>query len=192
MVGVMPRRRDPYQDLNEADRALWQRVRETITPLHPLSEDQILEDELLSSVAMPLDTSADTAMPSLAKPAPAAKAHPLIWSDDDPPLKADAKRIRQGVLKPTLSLDLHGYHVQRAEQALPLFFQQAKAQQHQWVEIITGHGRAKFSGHSSDTEKGILKRLLPEWLNQPGLRIFIKRVIPAPQARGGAVWVQLR
>jgi DNA-nicking Smr family endonuclease len=114
----------------------------------------------------------------------------VAWVEEKNLSRGDKKRIKQGVLKPTRSLDLHGYTVMRAEKTIPQFLAQAQRDGHQIVEIITGHGRFKISDEG--TEKGILKRLLPTWLSKPLNRHMIKRVMDAPYSRGGAVWVMLR
>lgn len=114
----------------------------------------------------------------------------LPWLETQHLSRGDKKRIKQGLLKPTRSFDLHGYTVVRAERAVPQFLAQARRDGHHVVEIITGHGRFKVT--DDGVEKGILKRLLPTWLENPLNRHMIKRVMEAPYSRGGAVWIILR
>jgi DNA-nicking Smr family endonuclease len=114
----------------------------------------------------------------------------LDWIETDQFSRGDKKRIKQGLLKPTRSLDLHGYTVARAEKTIPQFLAQAQRDTHQIVEIITGHGR--FKAVDDGIEKGVLKRLLPTWLEKPINRHYIKRVMAAPYSRGGAIWIVLK
>lgn len=163
------------------DLALWDKVSETVKPL-PSSRKNIALKEPTAARAKPVVRLREPLLPM----GPPKQA--LDLSNDREIARGDRKRIKQGVLRPELSLDLHGFTVARAEKALVTFIKRAGRDDIEWIEIITGHGRFK---NTEDGEKGVLKRLLPEWLNSPGLRPLIKRVIPAPHARGGAVWVRL-
>jgi DNA-nicking Smr family endonuclease len=182
----MPRRKNPFNDLPPDDAALWNTVSLTVKPLDTVQRDMHVPETARIKRPKPLP-----AQPDISR---AITAAPLQWHGDQSLLRNDKKRVKQGLLKPTICLDLHGYTVSRAEKALTQFLAQAARDGHAWVEIITGHGRPSIyrDADNPDTDKGVLKRLLPEWLNQPVHRIFIKRVIPAPKSRGGAVWVALK
>lgn len=184
----MSHRRKPQShtappDKMPADSDLWDRVRDTIKPLAPELRD--VQTPVAKRITKPITE------PALAVAGVAAKApaDTVSWDADKPYHSPDRKRIKQGTLQPTRSLDLHGFTVARAEKTITPFLQQAVRDGHQWVELITGHGKFYNDG---DTGKGVLKRLLPEWLNQPANRLLIKRVLPAPKSRGGAVWVALK
>ncbi len=184
----MPRRRDPFADLPPDDLHLWDKVRRTITPLKGQKDRYVAP---VKPVKKEVPMTTQTLLLDVAvKPKVIAD---LSWPQDDEARvsRPDQKRIKQGALRPTASLDLHGMTVARAEKQLTQFLVQAQRNGHAWVEIITGHGRFKQGGHG-EREIGVLKRLLPEWLNAPTHRALIKRVIAAPQSRGGAVWVALQ
>lgn len=166
------------------DSDLWEKVRDTIKPLAPAKRD--VHNPPAKPVKRPIQE------PSLVITDLTVKTTPpdtLQWNTEGGYSRPDQRRIKQGTLQPTASLDLHGFTVKRAEQAITHFLQQAVRNGHHWVEIITGHGQFYNDG---DSEKGVLKRLLPEWLNQPVHRVLIKRVLPAPKSRGGAVWIALK
>ncbi|HEY1097201.1 MAG TPA: Smr/MutS family protein [Alphaproteobacteria bacterium] len=166
------------------DEALWHRIADTIKPLPGKQKDIV-------PPAPPKIKKKKTDMIAVAEPVPVAKTTaPLSWADSEHVTRGDKKRIKQGVLKPTARLDLHGYTVARAEKAIPAFLQKSCRDGHLWVEIITGHGRMK--GDDDGVEKGVLKRMLPQWLEKPLNRPWIKRVLDAPQSRGGAVWIALK
>lgn len=181
----MTKRRNPDDLLSEADKALWDTVSGTIKKLPKQDEKAITPPKVKAPTVRAKAVSPVTVETEPVKVMPA-----LQWSDEQSLQRTDKKRIKQGVLRPTVRLDLHGYTVSRAEKTLGPFLQQAKRDGHQWVEIITGHGRFKEIGDDG-MQKGVLKRLLPEWLNGTH-RALIKRVLPAPASRGGAVWVALR
>lgn len=178
----MTNRRKPPSDKMPPDSDLWDQVRDTIKPLASHKRD--IHNPPVKAPRKPI--SPGLALTDVTVKTPADK---LQWDEEKPYHRPDHKRIKQGTLQPTRSLDLHGFTVARAEKSIAPFLQQSMRDGHEWVEIVTGHGRFYNDG---DTEKGILKRLLPEWLNQPVNRVLIKRVLPAPKSRGGAVWVALK
>jgi DNA-nicking Smr family endonuclease len=180
----MTKRRPPSDLLSEADKALWGVVSGTVKKLPKKEQKTVVPPKAPAVARKAVVAKTETSVVAALVDKPA-----LAWSEEQSLQRGDKKRIKQGVLRPTVRLDLHGYTVARAEKALGPFLQQAKRDGHLWAEIITGHGR--FKSDSDGVEKGVLKRLLPEWLNKPIHRAVIKRVLPAPGSRGGAVWVAL-
>lgn len=165
------------------DEALWNRIADTIKPLPGHQKNTVAPE--------PVKIKKKKAEPVMVEPVVAAKpVAPLAWTESEQVTRGDKKRIKQGVLKPTARLDLHGYTVARAEKAIPAFLQKCCRDGHLWAEIITGHGRMK--SNDEGVEVGVLKRMLPQWLEKPTNRQWIKRVMDAPQSRGGAVWVALK
>ena len=181
----MPRR---PPDLPPEDLTLWETIQATIKPL----PSSVRQAHVPKTRVPKKSTPHISAFP---RPEPIVKTEAaLTWQEDKSYARGDKTRMKQGVLKPTATLDLHGMTVVRAEKAITHFLQQAVRDGHAWVEIITGHGRPSIYAPDTepDRDKGVLKRLLPEWLNQQTHRGLIKRVLPAPQSRGGAVWICLK
>ena len=93
-------------------------------------------------------------------------------------------RFRSGKLAPTRTLDLHGRTTQRAFHAVHAFLQAAHVDGVRCVEVITGRGAGETGG--------VLRRELPLWLNQPGLRPIVLAATHPHAGNPGAVRVLLR
>ena len=94
------------------------------------------------------------------------------------------RRIRQGLIRPEDSLDLHGYRQVEAIDALEAFFEYAQNAGYRMVIIIHGQG------YRSQTE-AVLKPLVQRWLaNRPEVLAWC----PAQPQDGaaGASYVYLR
>ena len=94
------------------------------------------------------------------------------------------RRIRQGLIRPQASLDLHGYRQHEALQILPGFIDDALQRGMRMVIIIHGQG------YRSQTD-AVLKPLVQRWLaNQPDVLAWC----PAQPRDGaaGASYVYLR
>lgn len=120
-------------------------------------------------------------------PAPAAPGGFALQRDawfDSGLQKKLQRRIRQGLIRPQASLDLHGYRGQQALEALPRFVDQALRQGMRMVIIIHGQG---FRSQSD----AVLKPLVQRWLaDHPGVLAYC----PAQPRDGaaGASYVYLR
>ena len=93
-------------------------------------------------------------------------------------------------------IDLHGMRQAEAHAAISIFLQRAHLAGQRYVLVITGKGGAK--GADDDmaygSEKGVLKRAVPHWLEDPMLRAMIVGFGPAHVRHGGAgaLYVRLR
>lgn len=87
-------------------------------------------------------------------------------------------------------LDLHGMTQARAHRVLLHFLQQASAEGLSFVLVITGKGRA--AGETS--ERGVLRRQVPEWLSLPEFRSCVVGFEEAHigHGGGGALYVRIR
>lgn len=94
------------------------------------------------------------------------------------------QRFRTGVLAPERRLDLHGRTLAAAHGALLAFLHAAHADQVRCVEVITGKG--------SGTGGGAIRRELPLWLNDPGLRRLLLAATHPHAANPGATILLLR
>lgn len=95
------------------------------------------------------------------------------------PYKLSAKVVRCRAIPSVL--DLHGFTVQEAFEALESFLihhTQAKTPK---VEVITGKGRSS---------RGLIKSEIFKWLDNPKIGKYIKEMILSPD--GGAVFITLK
>ncbi len=115
------------------------------------------------------------AEPVPASPAPAAPPQPrrvlpardaiAVGAQPGGLDKSTWAKFRTGRLPSMRTLDLHGRTAQHAYHVLHAFLIAAHADGVRCVEVITGRG--------SGEQGGVLRRELPLWLNQPGLRPLV-------------------
>lgn len=94
-------------------------------------------------------------------------------------------RLRRGELPLEGRLDLHGMTQAEAHPALHKFIRLAVAQEKRTVLVITGKGQ-RF--------EGVLRRMVPQWLEDPALSRYIIAITPASPKDGGngAFYLRLR
>jgi DNA-nicking Smr family endonuclease len=87
-------------------------------------------------------------------------------------------------------LDLHGMTQSRAHRALLSFLQRASGDGLAFVLVITGKGRVS----GPETGRGVLRRLVPEWLSLPEFRALVVGFEQAHVGHGGegALYVRVR
>ncbi len=88
-------------------------------------------------------------------------------------------KLRRGLIRPGRTLDLHGYRVAAARDAVENFVLDARAQGHRCVRIITG----RKLGEAGPT--GALRAQLPHMVRSPDLRAVVLACEPAPRRDGG-------
>ena len=98
-------------------------------------------------------------------------------------------------------LDLHGMRQSEAHFALRHFVGRAQASGFKFVKVITGKGARPgdddprpFLPGSPGGERGVLKRLVPEWLREADLRRLVVGTAAAGRGHGGdgALYIELR
>lgn len=162
---------------NDEDRALWQRVAGTVNPLGKKPK--------LSKPAKPLPPPPrDTVQPSARKAAPSPPP-PLPLP---PPVrfdKGEEEKLRRGKRSIEKRLDLHGMNQGEAYDALHRAIRSAQRQEKRTLLVITGKGRVGG---------GVLRRMLPLWLEERELREAILAWSPARPEDGGegAFYIRLR
>jgi len=109
------------------------------------------------------------------------------------------RKVSTGKVAIDATLDLHGLQRDDAHARLRAFLRNSQAQGHRMVLIITGKGGgAESDDHFSRTlghpERGILRRKVPQWLEEAELRALVIRYTTASRSHGGsgAFYVQLR
>ena len=179
-----PRRK---RGLSEEERALWDSVARQVKPLrkrHRAPKLPIASVEAESKVAP--------------KPAasPKPQAAPLIIppsKPEPPPLAPIGRRERshlsRGRKEIDARLDLHGMTQTRAHRALFCFLQRAHHDGLTFVLIITGKGKMGVG-----SERGVLRRQVPEWLSLPEFRSLVVGFEEAHIGHGGegALYVRVR
>jgi DNA-nicking Smr family endonuclease len=94
-------------------------------------------------------------------------------------------------------LDLHGMRQDEAHARLRAFLLRSQANGHRMVLVITGKG-AGTGRHDEQpfgaTPRGVLRRSVPQWLEEPELRAIVLSYAPAGVRHGGegALYVRLR
>lgn len=97
--------------------------------------------------------------------------------------RATETKLRRGQLPLEGRLDLHGMTQAEAFSALHRFIHAAVAQEKRTILVITGKGQ-RF--------EGVLKRMLPQWLEEPELARYIIAITPAQPKDGGSGAFYLR
>jgi DNA-nicking Smr family endonuclease len=109
---------------------------------------------------------------------------------------ATQERLRRGMVEPDARIDLHGMTQQAAHRTLFAWLATAHARGHRLVLVITGKGNPR-NGENAPwmmSPHGVLKQMVPRWLNEPGLAALIASSGPAHARHGGegALYVYLR
>jgi len=183
-----PRRK---RSLSEEERALWESVARQARPLakkHRAAKPQAVAPDAQAPVA------AKEASPKSHPPASMARAPKPTVPPAPPPLAPLGRRERshlsRGRKEIEARLDLHGMTQTRAHRALSGFLQRAHIDGLTFVLVITGKGRTV----GAESERGVLRRQVPLWLNLPEFRTLVVGFEEAHIGHGGegALYVRIR
>lgn len=172
--------------LSEEERALWESVAKQVKPLRKKlrhAKPEIAEPSSDKAAAQ------RTSTPSLPSPPAQRQTKPA-----NPPLvplgRRERSRLSRGRSEIDARLDLHGMTLARAHRVLFGFLTRAHHDGLTFVLVITGKGRPG----GSDTERGVLRRHVPEWLSQPDFRALVVGFEQAHIGHGGegALYVRVR
>ena len=111
-----------------------------------------------------------------------------------------AERLRKGAIEPDAKLDLHGLTEDAAHRALIAFLRSAGARGARLVLVITGKGlKPSVPDEPFDLEldrrtRGVLRAMVPRWLQEPQALRLVADVRTAHRRHGGggALYVYLR
>ncbi|MET0432102.1 MAG: Smr/MutS family protein [Hyphomicrobium sp.] len=152
--------------------------------------------------AKPSPTAEKAAVKSRANAASAEAAAAKPRRTEAPELavfdRNSARKIRGGRLEIEARVDLHGMRQHEAHTALRRFLLSCQGRGLRYVLIITGKGKAigSTADHigEADRERGVLKRNVPRWLEEPELRAVVVSFTTAAIQHGGegAIYVHLR
>lgn len=196
--------------LSRKDLRLWQKVTQSVTPLdHKNQELQALIDQLSTNRRnqnLPSDLGKNEEKEQ-ASPEQIShlKSHGFGRHSGNqiksgyPPIngldRKEKKRILKGQLFIEARLDLHGMTQNEAHNALHGFIRSSQAEGKKHVLVITGKGRQQGSdSYMFGSERGVLRRVVPNWLREPDISRLIVGFEEAHQSLGGqgALHVRLR
>lgn len=187
--------------LSPEERALWDRVTETIVPMRKqqLKSDAMPDDHPTPPRPIPevphrrFHVGQKSTLPALTHDLAADPADHLRGAS----VRMDRKnyqKMTRGKLSPEGRIDLHGMTLARAHPALTRFILSAHADGKRLVLVITGKGRDRFDDDPIPVRRGVLRHQVPHWLASPPLGALVLQVTPAHQKHGGdgAYYVYLR
>ncbi len=179
--------------ISDYDLRLWQQVTRNATPLagrRPAPAPDPGPDP--AAPQRPLDPAPnpppsrpagrDSARPDHAPASPATRRGDAAGID-----RRTHDRFRRGRMDLEGRLDLHGMTRERAHQALTVFLHRAHERGARCVLVVTGKGTGREGG-------GVLRRDVPHWLGQDGLRRIVLATARAQPRDGGegALYILLR
>ena len=180
--------------LSEEEHTLWGRVTRSVLPLRqkPMLVD--LKVAKLESKAKPVG---QPRVHSKTPPKPAPKHTPRVESKVAPqaepaPLdRRQKRRLARGAEPIDARIDLHGRTQSEAHVLLLSFLRAAQRDGAKFVLVITGKGLRRDDHRS---ERGVLKRQVPLWLQLPEFRSYVVGFEQAHIGHGGegALYVRLR
>jgi DNA-nicking Smr family endonuclease len=183
-----PRRK---RSLSEEERALWESVARQARPLAKRHRAPKLEAAAPHPDA-PVAAKSDAA-PKSHSPVKIPRAPKPVVSAPPPlaPLgRRERSHLSRGRKEIEARLDLHGMTQTRAHRALSGFLQRAHSDGLTFVLVITGKGRTI----GAESERGVLRRQVPLWLNLPEFRTLVVGFEEAHIGHGGegALYVRIR
>jgi DNA-nicking Smr family endonuclease len=107
-----------------------------------------------------------------------------------------AEKLKRGALEPQARIDLHGLTEARAHQRLLSFLRGAHKNGVRLALVITGIGNPR-RGENAEwmvSPHGVLKHMVPRWLNESQFAALVSGSGPAHRRHGGsgALYVYLR
>ncbi len=191
-------------DDHDDDHHIWSLAAETIEPLkrrkprfHPAAE--AAKSAPVKKVPSATPIAKTTRLEAKLAPPAALASSPKAAPRPAPELAAfdrnSARKIRIGRVEIEARVDLHGMHQHEAHAALRSFLARCQSRGLRFVLVITGKGKATSSASFDDEgrERGVLKRNVPRWLEEPDVRSIVVSYMTAAIQHGGegAIYVHL-
>jgi DNA-nicking Smr family endonuclease len=174
-----PRRK---RTLSEEEHALWASVAKQLKPLRTKH----------GPITAP-SAEAQAAARIAVHPKPIPATGPQPKKPLAPPLaplgRRERSQLSKGKKEIEARLDLHGMTQARAHRALSGFLHRAHGDGLTFVLVITGKGKV-----GAESERGVLRRQVPQWLSQPEFRTLVVGFEEAHIGHGGAgaLYVRIR
>lgn len=187
------RRRRP---LTDEEWALWEAVAKTAEPLGPKRKPRRRKPAKPAPVLPELP--AEPAVASPPKPSPKKVPSPVAARVAAPPPrrssapevidKRTTSRVARGTIGLDGRLDLHGFTQDEAYRRLLVFLTEIQHRGGRMVLVITG------KGSEAGRERGILRRVVPQWLGSAAFRALVSAYDDAHRLHGGggALYVRIR
>lgn len=194
-----------HEENGDDDSELWARAAQSISPLKkskPRVQPAPAEKDRKSEGTPP--RAAEVVPPKVKPSVPPARAPAAAANKAAPPIaefdRSKAKRLRSGRAEIEARIDLHGMRQDEAHAALCAFLHRSRARGLRLVLVITGKGRKEDDDReepfdmSRNRDRGVLKRNVPRWLEEPELRAIVVSYTTAaiPHGGEGALYVHLR
>lgn len=185
--------------LSPEERALWDRVTGTTTPMAPDKRPDPAPPQ--PPAKKPAAGSPPLRPFQVGQMADAHRPHDLLPGIThrlaNAPVNMDSKsfgKMKRGKLVPEARIDLHGMTLAQAHPALLGFILGSQSMGRRLVLVITGKGKDRDDGGPIPTRNGILRHQVPQWLALPPLGQAVLQVTPAHHTHGGygALYVYLR
>jgi len=137
------------------------------------------------------------ARPAPPVPPPLSSPHrPAPLADFD---RRAVRQVASGKISIDARIDLHGLRLREARGELRMFLLAAQAKGARTVLVITGKGdvsseRDNLASALGKPQRGVLRRAVPQWLEEPDMRAIVLSFTAASVRHGGdgALYVQLR
>jgi DNA-nicking Smr family endonuclease len=189
---------------DEDDHHVWRHAAATIEPLKRAKGRVHPTADAVKASALPKLSAESEKATAKSRSAP---VYPEISIPKAPPEKTpelaifdrnSVRKIRGGRVEIEARVDLHGMRQDEAHIALRRFLLSCQSRGLRFVLVITGKGKtigastAQFG--DGDRERGVLKRNVPRWLDEPDLRAIVVSFTTAAIQHGGegAIYVHLR
>ena len=174
--------------LSEEERALWESVARQVKPLRkkPRAAKSAAGTPAVESPTAAKPASSPRPVASVQVPKPSKPAAPPLA----PLGRRERSKLSRGRNEIDARLDLHGMTQVRAHHALLRFLQRAHHEGLTFVLVITGKGKAG----GPESERGVLRRQVPQWLSLPEFRSLVVGFEEAHIGHGGegALYVRIR
>ena len=192
----MARRR---KGLTAEDRALWEKVAATTTPLERPARkvDPEAAPKPMKPKPPPVSSLAPFRMGELSRGPGHMLAPSVSERVNDAPVRmhhGTHKKMVKGKLVPEARIDLHGLTLASAHPRLTRFILDAHAHGKRLVLVITGKGRDSDAHGPIPIRRGVLRHQVPSWLTTPPLGAVVLDIRTAHLKHGGegAYYVYLK
>lgn len=171
--------------LTEDERRLWAGVTRAVRPLQLPREARAAGRFAEASAPPQPETLSAPPMLAAQRPRIAGLATPALTRLP----RRDKQRLARGRSAIDARIDLHGMTQAEAHAALSRFLRRAQTEEATFVLVITGTG-----ARGGTSERGVLRRQVPLWLQLPEFRAYVLGFEPAHVGHGGAgaLYVRLR
>lgn len=193
MKSSRPSSKGPKTAKSENDADIWQRAMHGTQPLVPRRRRAT---ELgVGKFDPPEETKPPSRQPIRQQTIPPKRKQAPVVALPGRLDKHVARRLKRGSQNIEACLDLHGMTRKEAHTNLRHFIHDTIFRGCRCVLVITGKGaRSDSEADFPDTPPGVLRRMVPQWLSEPALSMYVAGFEQALPRHGGAgaLYIQLR